>query len=206
MPQQRPACRDGGTAVPPDSRNRSWRPEAGNSLRAQPWATLRLRSLRLRSGQARQAFRPAAGARLGGPALAGKTGPNSWDGTCGLKPAPGHGNSKYSAAVLSLVCSCRVARSSRFFDAGSQTQTPRPEGLSQRFRALQVGGGSEFAAEFEFACQQRSLPLFVLPPRSPKLNGHVERAQRTHTEESISYSTGNPNERRASVTIMWTTR
>jgi hypothetical protein len=26
--------------------------------------------------------------------------------------------------------------------------------------------------------------LFVLPPRSPKLNGHVERAHRTHTEES----------------------
>ena len=25
--------------------------------------------------------------------------------------------------------------------------------------------------------------LFRLPPRSPKLNGHVERAQRTHTEE-----------------------
>ncbi|MCH8065913.1 MAG: transposase [Chloroflexi bacterium] len=25
--------------------------------------------------------------------------------------------------------------------------------------------------------------LFVLPPRSPKLNGHMERAQRTHTEE-----------------------
>jgi len=25
--------------------------------------------------------------------------------------------------------------------------------------------------------------LFVLPPRSPKLNGHVERAQRTHSEE-----------------------
>ena len=23
----------------------------------------------------------------------------------------------------------------------------------------------------------------MLPPRSPKLNGHVERAQRTHTEE-----------------------
>ncbi len=117
------------------------------------------------------------------PPWPGKTGPNSWDGTCGLKPAPGHGNSKSSATVLSLVCSCRVARSSRFFDTESQAQTPRPEGLSQRFRALQVGGGSEFAAEFEFACQQRSLPLFVLPPRSPKLNGHVERAQRTHTEE-----------------------
>jgi transposase InsO family protein len=49
--------------------------------------------------------------------------------------------------------------------------------------ALQVDGGSEFAAEFELACQRRSLPLFVLPPRSPKLNGHVERAHRTHNEE-----------------------
>ena len=48
---------------------------------------------------------------------------------------------------------------------------------------MQVDGGSEFAAEFEQACQQRGLRLFVLPPRSPKLNGAVERAQRTHTEE-----------------------
>ncbi len=51
-----------------------------------------------------------------------------------------------------------------------------------RIAALQVDG-SEFAAEFEQACQARSLPLFVLPPRSPKLNGHVERAHRTHNEE-----------------------
>jgi putative transposase len=50
-------------------------------------------------------------------------------------------------------------------------------------RALQVDGGSEFAAQFEQACQQRGLHLFVLPPRSPKLKGSVERAQRTHTEE-----------------------
>jgi transposase InsO family protein len=46
-----------------------------------------------------------------------------------------------------------------------------------------VDGGAEFAAEFEQACQQRGLHLFVLPPRSPKLNGAVERANRTHTEE-----------------------
>ena len=52
-----------------------------------------------------------------------------------------------------------------------------------RITALQVDGGSEFAAEFEAACQVRGLRLFVLPPRSPKLNGSVERAQRTHTEE-----------------------
>lgn len=50
-------------------------------------------------------------------------------------------------------------------------------------KALQVDGGSEFAAEFEEACQQRDVPLFVLPPRSPKLNGHVERSHRTHNEE-----------------------
>jgi len=50
-------------------------------------------------------------------------------------------------------------------------------------RAVQVDGGSEFAAEFEQACRQRGLHLFVLPPRSPKLNGAVERANHTHTEE-----------------------
>ena len=46
-----------------------------------------------------------------------------------------------------------------------------------------MDGDSEFQASFEQACQQRGVHLFVLPPRSPKLNGHVERAQRTHTEE-----------------------
>ena len=50
-------------------------------------------------------------------------------------------------------------------------------------KAIQVDGGSEFMAEFETACQERAIRLFVLPPRSPKLNGHVERAQRTHREE-----------------------
>ena len=50
-------------------------------------------------------------------------------------------------------------------------------------RAIQVDGGSKFQAGFEQACQERGLRLFVLPPRSPKLNGAVERAQRTHTEE-----------------------
>lgn len=48
---------------------------------------------------------------------------------------------------------------------------------------MQVDGGSEFQAQFETECQRRGIRLFVLPPRSPKLNGHMERAQRTHTEE-----------------------
>jgi len=50
-------------------------------------------------------------------------------------------------------------------------------------RAIQVDGGSEFEAVFEGECQRRNIKLFVLPPRSPKLNGCVERAHRTHTEE-----------------------
>lgn len=50
-------------------------------------------------------------------------------------------------------------------------------------RARQVDGGSEFYAEFEEACAEKGIKLFALPPRNPKLNGHVERANRTHTEE-----------------------
>jgi transposase InsO family protein len=50
-------------------------------------------------------------------------------------------------------------------------------------RAIQVDGGSEFQAEFERECKKRGILLFVLPPRSPKLNGRVERAHRTHREE-----------------------
>ena len=50
-------------------------------------------------------------------------------------------------------------------------------------RAIQIDGGSEFMGEFEVACREHGLPLFVLPPRSPKLNGGVERANRTHRDE-----------------------
>jgi putative transposase len=71
--------------------------------------------------------------------------------------------------------------------ATAATATQFLDSLEQRMpfpiRALQVDGGSEFAAEFEQACQRHGLRLFVLPPRSPKLNGAVERAQRTHSEE-----------------------
>lgn len=52
-----------------------------------------------------------------------------------------------------------------------------------KIRAAQVDGGSEFFAQFEALCQKRGIDLFVLPPKSPKLNGAVERANRTHTEE-----------------------
>ena len=56
-------------------------------------------------------------------------------------------------------------------------------------KALQVDGGSEFQNIFEETCQQLGIKLFVLPPRSPKLNGHVERANRTHAEEFYEVTT-----------------
>jgi len=52
-----------------------------------------------------------------------------------------------------------------------------------RVRAIQIDGGSEFKDLFEEECQAQKIPLFVLPPKSPKLNGHVERSNRTHREE-----------------------
>jgi putative transposase len=50
-------------------------------------------------------------------------------------------------------------------------------------KAIQVDGGSEYRAQFERTCKELGLRLFVLPPHSPKLNGRVERAHRTHLEE-----------------------
>jgi putative transposase len=55
--------------------------------------------------------------------------------------------------------------------------------LPFRVRAIQVDGGAEYEAQFEQECQRRGIKLFILPPRSPELNGYVERAHRTHTEE-----------------------
>ena len=45
--------------------------------------------------------------------------------------------------------------------------------------SIQVDGGSEFKRDFEAACKVSSIPLYVLPPRSPELNGCVERCNRT---------------------------
>jgi transposase InsO family protein len=50
-------------------------------------------------------------------------------------------------------------------------------------RAIQVDGGAEFMAGFESACREHGIALFVLPPRSPKLNGCVERLNGTSRRE-----------------------
>jgi len=60
-------------------------------------------------------------------------------------------------------------------------------------RAISIDNGSEFRAEFEAACAARAIRLFVLPPRSPKLHGSVERANRTHTEEFYEVTDAEPD-------------
>ncbi len=49
--------------------------------------------------------------------------------------------------------------------------------------AVQAGGGSEFMAEFEEACAAKGITLAVPPPKSPKMNGRVERLQATWRNE-----------------------
>jgi len=103
--------------------------------------------------------------------------------TLDLRPLPGVVLKQFTARdVVSrwdvlMVASRATAQAARRFLDDLRERTPFP------VRAIQVDGGSEFQAVFEEACQQRGIRLFVLPPRSPKLNGHVERANRTHAEE-----------------------
>jgi len=78
--------------------------------------------------------------------------------------------------VVSVHSRASASTAAHFLDA-LESRMPFP------VRAIQVDGGSEFEAIFEKECQRRDIKLFVLPPRSPKLNGGVERAHRTHTEE-----------------------
>ena len=52
--------------------------------------------------------------------------------------------------------------------------------------SIQVDGGSEFRRHFEQACEAKGIPLYVLPPKSPKLNGGVERSNRTLREDLYS--------------------
>ena len=57
------------------------------------------------------------------------------------------------------------------------------ERFAFKVKVIQIDGGSEFKAEFEAECQKRGIILYVLPPHSPKLDGVVERAQKTSKEE-----------------------
>lgn len=103
--------------------------------------------------------------------------------TMDLRPLPGVILKHFTAH--DVVCKWNVMSVHR--QVGAATAAHFLDVLSERMpfpiRAIQVDGGSEFESIFEQECQRRGIRLFVLPPRSPKLNGGVERAHRTHTEE-----------------------
>jgi transposase InsO family protein len=103
--------------------------------------------------------------------------------TLDVRPMTGVGFKQFTARDVVSRWDVIQAHSRATASAASQFLETLLHRMPFPIRALQVDGGSEFAAEFEQACQQRGLHLFVLPPRSPKLNGAVERANRTHTEE-----------------------
>lgn len=103
--------------------------------------------------------------------------------TLDLRPLPGMILKHFTAHdvisrwnVMDVRRNASATTASEFLDT-LKVRMPFP------IKAIQVDGGSEFQALFEEECQRRGIKLFVLPPRSPKLNGGVERAHRTHTEE-----------------------
>jgi transposase InsO family protein len=103
--------------------------------------------------------------------------------TMQLRPLPGVERRQFTAvdavsrlAVVEVRAVATAGTAAAFLDA-LEARAPFP------VRAIQVDRGSESKAAFEAACQERGIALFVLPPRSPKLNGRVERANRTFREE-----------------------
>ena len=103
--------------------------------------------------------------------------------TLDIRPLPGVALKHFTAHdvisrwnVIGVYPRSTAANAVHFLNALEQ-RMPFP------LKAIQVDGGSEFEALFEEECEKRGIRLFVLPPRSPKLNGGVERAHRTHTEE-----------------------
>ena len=54
-------------------------------------------------------------------------------------------------------------------------------------RAVQTDNGSEFALHFDQACAKLELKRFHTYPRSPKMNAHIERFNRTLDEEFLIY-------------------
>lgn len=105
-----------------------------------------------------------------------------------LKVGLGHGRqarqftaidcaSRWSVAMASHRLT--AASAARFLDK-AQARMPFP------LRAIQIDGGSEFMAEFETACAAKRIPLWVLPPKSPEMNGRVERVNATWRYEFYS--------------------
>lgn len=113
--------------------------------------------------------------------------------TLDVRPVPGQVLKQFTARdvvsrwdVLELASSASARSAIAILDALAARM---PFGV----RAISVDNGSEFMAGFEQACAERGIALYTLPPRSPKLNGSVERANGTHTTEFYEVTDAEPS-------------
>lgn len=102
-----------------------------------------------------------------------------------LDVAVAHGSRFLQLSLVDVCCRWTAAEVRR--GKAAMTMRESLQRMEQRLpfplQAIQIDGGSEFKADFEGYCQEREIRLFVLPPRSPKLNGMIERMQRSYRDE-----------------------
>ena len=96
---------------------------------------------------------------------------------------------------FAAVCpTTRMLKTELYTEASSATAADFLQKVQDYFTfpisSIQVDGGSEFMKTFELKCQEKGIPLHVLPPRSPKLNAYVERSNGAVKDEFYSLITG----------------
>jgi putative transposase len=106
---------------------------------------------------------------------------------------PGIGQVKHFNAVCPIT---KYAVYQVYKEANSRNAADFLKLMQQSFPfkvlSIQVDGGSEFMSTFEEACYKAKIPLWVLPPRSPKLNGTVERGNGTAKYEFYAQYDAHP--------------
>ncbi len=109
-----------------------------------------------------------------------------------MEPRPLPGVVRHQFTAVDVVSRASVVGVRAWATAGTATAflTELLDRMPFPVQAIQVDGGSEFMAGFEAACQERGLALYELPPPSPTLNGHVERANGTARREFWECSAG----------------
>lgn len=110
--------------------------------------------------------------------------------TVHIRPMPGVELRQYSAIDVVTRITWTTVRTRATATTARDFVLELVEAMPFGIRAIQVDGGSEFMGEFERTCKNLGILLYVLPPRSPKLNGCVERFNRTTREEFWRWYTG----------------
>jgi transposase InsO family protein len=92
-----------------------------------------------------------------------------------VSPAPGQAHKHFTAydPIARWTVAAVAGRASASLAAGFLDKLLAD--MPFKVTGIQVDGGSEFRADFERACEEKGLNLYVLPPKRPQLNGAVER-------------------------------